>query len=280
MREFEMPSQLFRWFLKNTSTGNETYSYEVCFPRNLAAANGEGYLWRSYDRRLQMLIDIVGKGKRSPLRVLEVGCGFGHDLLWTALAGAQAVGIDIKSEFVESSLLARAHIERYVGHAISVDIRRTNLMEMSGEVFDLIYMKDVFHHLEPRDAIVAKLAALMAPGGRILIVEPNAWNPLIQLQMFRIRGFNTIVKKTDAATGERFLYGNERLVTGGSLRRSFARVGVRGQSRYIRFLPTKLSSQRWMAFVAHAMEQLGLERLLNPACIHSIFSGCKVGQGG
>jgi len=55
---------------------------------------------------------------------------------------------------------------------------------------------------------------------------------------------------------------------------------VRGQSRYIRFLPTKLSSQRWMAFVAHAMEQLGLERLLNPACIHSIFSGCKVGQGG
>lgn len=273
VREFELPSQLFRWCLANTSTGNETYSYEVCFPQYLAAANGDGYLWGSYDRRLQDLTDRVGQG--TPLRVLEVGCGFGHDLLWTALAGAHAVGIDVNSDFVDIARRTRAHVERLVGHAVDADIRRTNLLEMSGEVFDLIYMKDVFHHLEPRDEIVARLVDLLAPGGQIVIVEPNAWNPLIQLQMFRIRGFNTLIEKTDAATGERFQFGNERLVTGGSLRRLFARAGLRGQCRHIRFLPTKFSGHRLMAGVAGGLERLGLERLLRPACIHSIYSGCK-----
>jgi len=154
LREFALPSQLFRWCLGNTTTGNQTYSYEVCFPQYLAAANSDGYLWRSYDRRLQALVGRIEKG--GPLRVLEVGCGFGHDLIWTALAGAQVVGIDVNSDFVDIAKRTKQQIECHVDHTIVADILRTNLMEMSGEAFDLIYMKDVFHHLEPRDEIVAR----------------------------------------------------------------------------------------------------------------------------
>lgn len=272
-REFDLPSKLFRWCLANISTGNETFSYKDCFPQYFAAVDIDGYLWRSYDRRLQALVGLIDEGR--PLRVLEVGCGFGHDLLWTALAGAQVVGIDVNSDFVDITRRTKKQIESYVGHAIDADIRRTNLMEMSGEAFDLIYMKDVFHHLEPRDEIVARLVDLLAPGGHILIVEPNAWNPLIQLQMFQIRGFNTIIEKMDAATGEPFMFGNERLVTGASLQRLFSHAGVRGESRLIRFLPTKLSGHLWMVRVADGLERMGLERLLRPACIHSIYFGCR-----
>lgn len=274
MNDFDLPSQLFRWCLANTSSGHEVFSYETCFPAYLTLANEDGYLWRSYDRRLEPLIDEVRKGANP--RILEVGCGFGHDLIWTAQAGARAVGIDVNSDFVDIAKRTKVAVEQQIGRSIDADIRCCNLLDMpEDEQFDLIYMKDVFHHLEPRKVIVARLGSLLAPGGAIIVVEPNAWNPLIQLQMFRIRGFRTVVEKTDASTGERFLFGNERLVTGGRLSRLFARVGVHGRSKSIRFLPTKLSAQPLMARMALGFERMGLEPIFWPACIHTLYVGRK-----
>lgn len=276
-KDFDLPSQLFRWCLVNTSSEHEIFSYETCFPAYLAIAEADGYLWRSYDRRLEPLINEVGRGA-SP-RILEVGCGFGHDLIWTAQAGALAVGIDVNSAFVDIAKRTKVAVEMQIGRSIDVDIRCCNLLAMPEEErFDLIYMKDVFHHLEPRKEIVAQLGSLLAPGGAIIIVEPNAWNPLIQLQMFRIRGFRTVVEKTDASTGERFLFGNERLVTGGRLSHLFSRVGVHGRSKNIRFLPTKLSAQPLMARMALGFERMGLEPVFWPACIHTFMSGVKNGN--
>lgn len=274
MKKFDLPSQLFRWCLLNTSSGHDVFSYESCFPSYLSISGLNGYLWRTYDRRLEALIDGVHSGTNQ--RILEVGCGFGHDLVWTAQAGARAVGIDVNSNFVEIAKRTKTAVESRLGRSIDVDIRRCNLLAMpEHEQFDLIYMKDVFHHLEPREEIVAKLASLLAPGGSIVIVEPNAWNPLIQLQMFRIRKFRTVVEKTDAATGERFLFGNERLLTGGKLRQLFERVGVSGRSKSIRFLPTKLSTSPLLVRLALGLERMHLEPVLWPACIHTVYAGQK-----
>lgn len=238
MTVFSMPSDLFRWCLMNIRTGHDTFSYDACFPAYLAVAKGSNYLWETYDRRLLELIKEVRPG----LRILEVGCGFGHDLHWAAVQGAEVVGIDVRSDFVEIARRLTPEIEKVIGRPLHVDILRTNLLDMPDrETFDFIYMKDVFHHLEPRANVIAKLSVLLSPGGRILIVEPNAWNPLIQYQMFRIRGFNTIVEKVDPATGERFVFGNERLVTGGAMRRAFAMHGVKGWTRTFRLLPSALT---------------------------------------
>jgi len=209
MQAFELPSHLFRWCLTNTSSGNAVYSYEICFGQYLKIADGDSYLWRSYDRRLKPLIREISV--RDKPRVLEVGSGFGHDLVWAACRGAHATGVEVNSEFVEISNRTKVAIERHTGQQVIVDIRRCNLLNMpDGQQFDVIFMKDVFHHLEPREEVVAKLGHLLSSGGTIIIVEPNAFNPLIQLQMFRIRGFRTVVEKTDATTGDTYLFGNER----------------------------------------------------------------------
>ena len=273
MKVFDLPSELFRWCLMNTSSGHDVFSYETCFHAYLAIAEQDGYLWRTYDRRLAPLINAI-KFKKSQ-RVLEVGCGFGHDLIWTALAGGgRAVGIDVNSAFVDIARRTQAVVEKHIGHSIDLDIRRCNLLSMSlDEQFDLIYMKDVFHHLEPREEVCDRLSALLAPGGTIVIVEPNAWNPLIQLQMLRIRGFRTVIEKTDAATGERFVFGNERLVTGFRLRSLFKRQGIHGLSKTIRFLPTKLSRHPLLVLIALALERMHLEPVLCPACIHTVYVG-------
>ena len=273
MKPFNRPSELFRYCLASTSTGNRKYSYEACFSQYMKKIQQDSYLWRSYDRRLQPLIDQLEINPS--LRVLEIGCGFGHDLIYTALAGAQAVGIDVNSDFVEISKKTQISVEQHVGYKVKTSIRRVNLMDMEDEVFDFIYMKDVFHHLEPRHEIVQKISSLLATDGQILIIEPNAWNPLIQLQMFKIRGLNTIVEKTDKETGERYLFGNERLVTGKRLEYLFKQVGIYGTARNIRLLPTKFSDLKPITNIADWLERKGCEEWVRPLCVHSIYHGIK-----
>ena len=108
-----------------------------------------------------------------------------------------------------------------------------------------------------------------------LIVEPNAWNPLIQMQMFRIRGFKTVIHKTDSETGESFVYGNERLLSGGTMRRLFRRAGVAGRVQSFRLLPTRLSNRSPLVRLATSIERHRLERLVPVLPVHTVFFGRK-----
>jgi len=263
----KLPSEFFAWCFDNA----EELPFRKNYPLYQARLKSADYLWHSYDRRL---IDILPFA-RPNVRVLEIGCGIGSDLHWLALHGASAVGIDVKSEWISAARRLTEIVSCHFG-TIDIDIRRANFLEMSEEPFDLVYMKDTFHHLEPRDRIIEKIAKALKKDGRLVIVEPNAWNPLIQYKMFSIRGFRTIVTKTDKATGERFVYGNERLVTPGALRRDFRSVGVEGSTRLFRLLPTELSDKSALAFLAERLEGIGIDSLLFPAAIHTVFCGTKL----
>lgn len=263
------PSAFFEWCLK---TSPDEIPFRSNYPQYYALMNSADYLWRTYDRRLSDITTLVRPG----LRVLEIGCGIGADLHWLALKGANVTGIDVKSEWTDAARKLTDHVRRsFDQDDLSVDIRRVNLLDLPRDQYDLIYMKDTFHHLEPRDKIVAKIATLLAPGGKVVIVEPNAWNPAIQYKMFRIRGFNTIIEKIDKATGEHFVYGNERLVSGGSIAHSFEAHGVKGSSRLFRLIPTALASRPALVGVANLLETLRIEPLLVPLCIHSVYCGTK-----
>jgi 2-polyprenyl-3-methyl-5-hydroxy-6-metoxy-1,4-benzoquinol methylase len=272
MRHFEKPSHMFRWALENFDSDDAVYKLPDCFPQYWAQRETDGYLWQQYDRRLEALVRNARKGRR----ILEIGSGFGTDAVWAALSGAEVVGLDVKSAFIEIGRRMQARIERAIGTELKLSFERTNLLEASLGDFDFIYMKDVFHHLEPRNEMVEKIANLLRRHGELLIVEPNALNPLIQLQMFRIRGFKTIISKTDPKTGEQFVYGNERLVSGAAMRRAFAKVGVEGRSERFRLLPTALGNRSELVRIAKALEAKHLDAFLPPLCIHTIFHGRRV----
>jgi 2-polyprenyl-3-methyl-5-hydroxy-6-metoxy-1,4-benzoquinol methylase len=263
------PAQFFEWCLR--SVDHAKIPFRANYPQYFAALESAPYLWRTYNTRLREVISFVRPG----LRVLEVGCGIGSDLHWLALRGAKATGIDVKSEWTEAATELTKHVRATLG-PVSVEIRRVNLLDLPNEQYDLIYMKDTFHHLEPREQIVQKIVSLLAPSGKVVIVEPNAWNPAIQLKMFRIRGFKTIIEKVDKATGEQFVYGNERLVTGPAISRTFERYGVRGAVRVFRLVPTALASSRPIVWSASLLERLHLEPLLAPFCIHVVYCGSKL----
>jgi len=264
------PAAFFEWCMRSADPA--AIPFRTNYPQYFALTDSASYLWRTYDRRLSDIVAFVRPG----LRVLEIGCGIGADLHWLALKGAHVTGIDVKSEWTDAARKLTDHVRSSFGPIdLNVEIKRINLLDLPPDQYDLIYMKDTFHHLEPRDKIVAKIASLLAPGGKVVIVEPNAWNPAIQYKMFRIRGFNTIVEKIDKATGEHFIYGNERLVTAGSIARGFEAHGVKGTSRLFRLLPTALASKSALVSIANILETLRIEPLLVPPWIHSVFCGSK-----
>ena len=199
------------------------------------------YLRRHYRSQIAEAEHLIEQ-MRSP-KVLEVGCGLGTESLWFGLRGARVVGIDINTERLRVANARRDWVKSELDPLLDVEFHETSILDVTG-TFDLVWMEQAFHHLEPRDEVMRKLAALLRPGGYFVASEANAFNPLLQLKLFLERGFRTIGEQIDA-NGRVHRYGNERILSPVALRRACRRVHIRPmEHRYFRCLPAKSWAQR------------------------------------
>lgn len=84
-------------------------------------------------------------------------------------------------------------LEAALGRPLPLTILTRSVLDLeTGDGFNIVWMQQTFHHLEPREAMVAHITRLLAPGGRLVVSEANGLNPLLQAQLFRLRGFRTI----------------------------------------------------------------------------------------
>ena len=214
---------------------------------------------RARDHYAQQMTEIEALVRaRNGARVLEVGCGLGTESLWLGMAGADVTGIDVRPERLAVAEARRGVLEQQLGRELSTRFSAGSLLDLPGaEPFDLIWMEQTFHHLEPRAEVVKKIAALLKPGGQVVISEANAWNPFLQAQLFLRRGFPKVVIMT-GEDGTAHAYGDERVTTAGRLSRDMARVGV-----------AEVSVRHFRAFPNRAVFQpvAGLERALAAARI-------------
>lgn len=170
-------------------------------------------------------------------RVLEIGAGCGTEALYFALLGADVTAVDISGTRLGVARRRAEILQREFRKPLACEFILTSLLDFRPpEPFDLIWMEQAFHHLEPRAAIVQKISSLLRPGGRLIVSECNAWNLLQQLVLFKLRGTRTII------THNGVVWGHERILTAGRLRREFERGGIEQISvRYFRMLPNR----RW-----------------------------------
>jgi ubiquinone/menaquinone biosynthesis C-methylase UbiE len=105
-------------------------------------------------------------------RVLDVGCGEGATLHHLG-APEGAVGVDL---FEEKLAFAREKLPSCRFVAASVES-----LPFEDGAFDHVIVRDVVHHLDDPRHMVDECRRVLGPGGRIDVLEPCRYNPLIFL---------------------------------------------------------------------------------------------------
>ena len=96
---------------------------------------------------------------------LDVGCGAGDVAEHLARRGWSGTAIDASPAAIDR---ARERLAPYRG----VDVRLVRLEELAG-AWPTVLMWDVLEHLDDDRAALARVARLMAPGGRLLLAVPS-----------------------------------------------------------------------------------------------------------
>ena len=109
------------------------------------------------------------------VRILEIGCGEGGNLLPFAEAGCQVTGIDISEGRIEQArqYFASCNVR---GTFLSEDFLEAVPPESEAERYDLVLMHDVIEHIEPpfKERFVAHVKPFLRQGGLVFIGFP-AW---------------------------------------------------------------------------------------------------------
>jgi len=195
---------------------------------------------------------MIDKIKAKPgLRILDVGCGCGTETLWMAMHGASVCGVDVSPEKIEVAN-ARKQVLEKMGFELDVTFVCEGVMTLdSSHDWDVVWMEQAFHHLEPRKAVVRKINDLLADNGELVFVEANAWNPLLQLLLFRGRGFKTVIEH------EGTVWGNERIIVAMALTGLFKNLGyARTKLEYFRVLPNRTYSNNLLKWERHTPQFL------------------------
>jgi ubiquinone/menaquinone biosynthesis C-methylase UbiE/DNA-binding transcriptional ArsR family regulator len=112
---------------------------------------------------------IVGAVGDRPLgRVLDVGTGTGRMLQLLADRADRAVGLDTSHSMLS---VARANLER--AGVANWELRQGDVHSppLDGASFDLVVIHQVLHYLDDPPRAISEAARLVAPGGRLLVVD-------------------------------------------------------------------------------------------------------------
>lgn len=129
-----------------------------------------GILGPSTAADLDALLDAaVAAGVLRPgARVLDIGCGKGDLLVRLARRGATGLGIDVNGAFLADA--RRLAADAGVAGRLRFELADGNGLETDG-AFDLVACVGATHAIGGPDDAPARLAALAAPGGAVLIGE-------------------------------------------------------------------------------------------------------------
>jgi SAM-dependent methyltransferase len=105
-------------------------------------------------------------------RVLDVGCGEGATLHHLG-APEGAVGVDL---FEDKLAFARERLPSCRFVAASGEA-----LPFEASSFDHVLVRDVVHHLDDPSRLLGECRRVLAPAGRIDVLEPCRYNPLIFL---------------------------------------------------------------------------------------------------
>lgn len=108
-----------------------------------------------------------------PKRILDVGCGDGEQTLTLlSLGEVEVVAIDPSDAAIDSAR------ERFAGLGKVTFVAGTVEDLPEGEIFDVVVIRSVLHHVDDPETLVRKVAAF---SDWLVVLEPNGLNPILKL---------------------------------------------------------------------------------------------------
>lgn len=117
--------------------------------------------------------ELMPTGVEDNLKILDFGCGPGHDLVGFGVMSKprRLVGID-----VSASSLAEAK-DRLALHDIPAELLRMDVeqkeLPFEDGAFDIVHSSGVLHHMAKPDAALSELRRILKPGGRAQFMVYN-----------------------------------------------------------------------------------------------------------
>lgn len=151
--------------------------------------------------RFRILKNLKGK------RVLDIGCGDGHNSVLLAKLGAQVTGIDISPK---SIALAQKRAEiNGLNDSVRFICSPLEEAEIPPGSFDVIWGDAILHHLiENLQSVLLQLTLWAKPGALMLFSEPVNFNNTLRRLRFKLP------VRTDGTPGERPLEPPELRIVG------------------------------------------------------------------
>jgi SAM-dependent methyltransferase len=109
---------------------------------------------------------------REPARLLDLGCWVGFLPSEAEARGWEAIGIEPSK-----------YASEYAREKLGLDVRTEDLFdaELPAESFDVVVLGDVIEHLVDPGAALDRIASLLAPGGVLAMMLPDAGSRVAQL---------------------------------------------------------------------------------------------------
>lgn len=111
--------------------------------------------------------------------VLEIGCGMGRYTLSLAKAGLRVTAMDLSQWLLD-------RLQEFNAGEHDIDVHCGDVVEhppeMTGQ-FDAVVGLFMLHHVHDLPGVIAAMSRLTRPGGRVVLLEPNPYNPLYYIQI-------------------------------------------------------------------------------------------------
>jgi SAM-dependent methyltransferase len=151
--------------------------------------------------------------------VLEIGCGMGVHARLLAEAGARLTAIDLTPTAVE---VTRRRLEL---HGLEADVREADAerLPFADASFDFVWSWGVIHHSERTERVVAEIARVLRPGGRLALMVYHRSSITYWIQYQLIRGVlgGRLLRESPAEIANRY---SDGVIARHYTRRDFAEL--------------------------------------------------------
>ena len=136
------------------------------------------------ERHVDALIEFGSISRHD--RVLEVGCGMGRYTLLLAKRGIRVEGIDLSAVLLD-------RLREYSGGTFDGPLYAGDIEHPPEELtgtFDAVIALFTLHHMRDLVKPFQSMFRFVRPGGRVVFLEPNPYNPLFHIQAVVMPGMS------------------------------------------------------------------------------------------